>query len=254
VVQVQLVGSWQRKGVQTDVDLGFMDELCSHSEQAYQEFLNTDGFIEYFRQATPIDTLENARIGSRPARRKGQKSFSLDDLRAIPWVFSWTQSRCYLPGWYGVGTALAKLKEAGAESYQKLLTAVAESAYLQYVLNNVEQSLASANLDLIKEYASMVESDEIRDRFVGMIEKEYHLTKGIINELLLGEMQERRPRMYHTLQIREKALDVLHRQQVALIKEWRGLLKAGETEAAEIMFPKILLSINAISSGLRTTG
>ncbi len=249
-----LTTAQHHKEPQPKDELNFMDELCSHSEAAYQEFLTTDGFIEFFRQATPIDTLENARIGSRPARRKGQKEFSLDDLRAIPWVFSWTQSRCYLPGWYGVGTALNKLKEEKGSCYNGLLTAIKSSSYLQYVLNNVEQSLASANLDLIKEYASMVENAEIRDRFVGMIEAEFVRTQEIINELLGAKLEERRPRMTHTLEIREKALDVLHRQQVALIKEWRGLLKAGETEAAELMFPKILLSINAISSGLRTTG
>ena len=85
----------------------FLDILSDSSQKAYQSLLKSDGFIGFYREATPIDALENARIGSRPARRTGKKSHSISDLRAIPWVFSWTQARYYLPGWFGVGTALS---------------------------------------------------------------------------------------------------------------------------------------------------
>ena len=85
-----------------------MECLAEYSRLAYRELLETDGFVEFYRQATPIDAIERSRIGSRPSRRTGQSS--LQDLRAIPWVFSWNQSRYYLPGWYGVGAGLEALK------------------------------------------------------------------------------------------------------------------------------------------------
>jgi len=117
------------------------------SRDADRALLHAPGFITFYRQATPIDALENSRIGSRPARRTGQAS--LDDLRAIPWVFSWTQSRFYLPGWFGAGSALRQLKAEDPEGFAALAKALPGSPFLRYVLTNIESSLVSANIDLI---------------------------------------------------------------------------------------------------------
>lgn len=228
------------------------DKLAADSRDAYRAFLHAPDFMKFYRQATPIDALENSRIGSRPARRTGQAS--LDDLRAIPWVFSWTQSRFYLPGWFGAGSALKKLKSDDPRSYATLAAAIPGSAFLRYVLTNIESSLVSANTGLMKAYAGLVEDTAVRDRFLGTILAEYEATRSIIDDLFQGTFAERRPRLAYTLNIREEPLKVLHHQQISLLREWRALVAADKTEAADAMVTDLLISINAIASGLRTTG
>jgi len=228
------------------------EQLAADSRDAYRAFLKAPDFMKFYRQATPIDALENARIGSRPARRTGQAS--LDDLRAIPWVFSWTQSRFYLPGWFGAGSALAKLKADAPKSYETLAAAIPGSAFLRYVLTNIESSLVSANTVLMRAYADLVEDAAVRDRFLNTILTEYETTRSIIDDLFHGTFEERRPRLAYTLNIREEPLKVLHHQQIGLLRDWRALVAAEKTEAAEAMVSDLLISINAIASGLRTTG
>ncbi len=229
-----------------------LDKLATSSRDAYRAFLHAPDFMKFYRQATPIDALENARIGSRPARRTGQAS--LDDLRAIPWVFSWTQSRFYLPGWFGAGTALNQLKTDDPQGYETLKTELPASPFLRYVLTNIESSLVSANTGFMRDYAALVEDTAVRDRFLNTILTEYESTRAIIDDLFQGTFEERRPRLAYTLNIREEPLKVLHHQQVALLRDWRALIAAGKNEAADAMVSDLLISINAIASGLRTTG
>ena len=232
----------------------FMAYLGDASQAAYQKLLKADGFIEFYRQATPIDALENSRIGSRPARRTGKKGFSINDLRAIPWVFSWTQARYYLPGWFGVGSALESLKQDDPAGFAKFKQALPKSTFLSYVLTNVETNLASANLELMKDYAELVLDAELRQHFTHWIFEEFSRTKLLLAELFDGEMRDRRPRMAKTLEIREAPLRVLHQQQIVLLRQWRQHLANEQTVEADSLLPKLLLSINAIASGLRTTG
>jgi phosphoenolpyruvate carboxylase len=232
----------------------FMQQLGTSSQTAYQQLLRADGFITFYRQATPIDALENARIGSRPARRTGKKGFSIGDLRAIPWVFSWTQARFYLPGWFGVGTALETLKAEDPAGFAAFKAALPKSVFFSYVLTNVETNLASANLELMQAYASLVEDPGLRDTFMTQIMDEFGRTQKLLTELLEGDMQTRRPRMAKTLAIREAPLKVLHHQQIQLLQVWREHINAEQTSEADALLPKLLLSINAIASGLRTTG
>jgi phosphoenolpyruvate carboxylase len=131
-----------------------MEKLAVTSRKAYRDLLDADGFLSFYRQATPIDALENSRIGSRPSRRTGRPS--LADLRAIPWVFSWSQARYYIPGWYGMGSALSAL----SEEELALLTAHRRAwPFWGYVLTNVESSLASADTELMDLYADLVEDE-----------------------------------------------------------------------------------------------
>jgi len=237
-----------------DPCLEFLDRLASASQQKYQSLLNEEGFIPFYREATIIDALENSRIGSRPAKRKGVKGFSLDDLRAIPWVFSWTQARYYLPGWFGVGTALNELKTEDPEGFKALCENIKGSVFVKYVFSNIETNLRSANRDLMGLYADLVTDEALKNKFMGIIDAEFALTNEILAEVFGNSIEARRPRMAKTLDIREQPLKLLHKQQVKLLKEWRALKAADRGEQAEELFPKILLSINAISSGLRTTG
>lgn len=227
----------------------WLDQLAEISMQTYRALMDSEGFLTFHRQATPMDALENTRIGSRPARRTGQSS--LADLRAIPWVFSWTQARYYLTGWYGAGTALDSLSD---ETMAVLRAHLRSTPFLHYVLTNIETSLASSDLDVMREYASLVEDESIRIRVWNQIEAEWHRTQRAIKRLRGQEFSRRRPRLGRTLALRAAPLRLLHTQQIALLKRWRSALKAGEDQTAQELFPELLLSINAIASGLRTTG
>ena len=224
-------------------------KLSEASRAKYRALVEHEGFLPFYREATPIDALEHSRIGSRPSRRTGQAS--LADLRAIPWVFSWNQSRFYLPGWYGAGSALASLD---ADEFARLAADVRGWPFLHYLLTNVESSLASSDRELMIAYTSLVTDAALRDRVSGIILAEWDLTRAMIESLRGGAMAARRPRMSKTLNLRAEALRILHVQQIALLKRWRELRKAGDENAATAMLPDLLLSINAIASGLRTTG
>lgn len=229
-----------------------MDRLANWSRDAYRALLHAPDFMRFYRAATPIDALEHARIGSRPSRRTGQAT--LDDLRAIPWVFSWTQSRFYLPGWFGAGSALEKLRTEDPAAFESLQEQLRGSPFLRYVFTNIESSLVSANEDLMRLYAGLVPDAMVREAFLGSILAEFTRTRELLEHLFQGTFAERRPRLAYTLHIREEPLRVLHHQQVSLLREWRACVAAGETEGAEAMLPDILISINALASGLRTTG
>lgn len=229
-----------------------LEQLAESSTRAYRRLLEREGFIPFFRQATPIDALEHSRIGSRPARRTGQAS--LADLRAIPWVFSWNQARFYLPGWYGAGSALAGLLRDEPEEFERLVAGVRLWPFLHYVLTNIESSIASTDIELMHRYADLVEDPKTRGEIFGMILHEWEQTREMLEKLRGRPMAERRPRMLKTLQLRADALRVLHLQEIDLLRRWRGLRASGDEAAADRMLPELLLSINAIASGLRTTG
>ena len=229
-----------------------LDKLAIWSRDAYRALLHDPDFMKFYRTATPIDALENARIGSRPARRTGQAT--LDDLRAIPWVFSWTQSRFYLPGWFGAGTALSRLQTEEPSAWTQLQSQVSSHPFLRNVLANIESSIVSANETWMHRYAELVPDPKVRHHFMDIILGEFHRTRDALDTLLAGKFEARRPRMAFTLGIREQALSVLHEQQVQLLKTWRSTFAAGETDAAEATIPDLLVSINAVASGLRTTG
>jgi len=226
-----------------------LEKLAQASQQSYRKLLETEGFLTFYRQATPIDALEHSRIGSRPSRRTGQPS--LADLRAIPWVFSWNQARFYVPGWFGAGTGLSQLTEA---ELGEIREQIRTWPFLHYVLTNIESSIASTDPELMEAYAGLVEDPELRERFMKIILDEWNLTADMLEELRGAPMADRRPRMLKTLALRADALRVLHFQEIDLLRRWRAFHKADDEASAEKMLPDLLLSINAIASGLRTTG
>jgi phosphoenolpyruvate carboxylase len=226
-----------------------LERLAGSSQHAYRQLLDADDFITFYRQATPIDALEHSRIGSRPSRRTGKPS--LADLRAIPWVFSWSQARFYVPGWFGAGSGLQSLGEA---DLRELRSHIRTWPFLHYVLTNIESSIASTDRDLMHAYAELVEDPALRDRFLKLIMDEWELTQTMLESVRGSAMADRRPRMFKTLRLRAEALRVLHLQEISLLRRWRGLRADGDDDAAEAMLPELLLSINAIASGLRTTG
>ena len=226
-----------------------MNLLAEASRAAYERFLKDPGFMTFYRQATPIDVLEVSRIGSRPSRRTGQATLS--DLRAIPWVFSWTQARFYFPGWFGVGTALAQLRKEEPILYEEVLSGYQQWPFLRYVLFNIESGLASADPVWMKAYGGLVEDPAIQRRLLSGILKEYKRTCDEMNTLLGGALQDRRPRFFKTLHDRDAELNLLHGEQVRLLKVWRA--SSSDKERTDLL-PQLLLTVNAIASGLRTTG
>ena len=229
-----------------------LDALARESDKAYRALLEADGFINFYRTATPIDALETGVFGSRPSRRTG-KAASLADLRAIPWVFSWTQARFYLPGWFGVGSGLEAI---GPDAYQEIKEALPRFDFLRYVFTNIESSLNSANPETMKLYANLCPDKDLSERLLGQILTEYEKTRSLAHDLFGRDFNARRPRMEKTLALREIPLQILHDQQIALLKSWRTNNSPVETEDGRFDrdFLALQLTINAISSGLRETG
>jgi len=250
VTAAKLHHDTQRDEDERLVQLG--GKLSAFSAEAYKALIATPGFLEFWAQATPIDALEQSFIGSRPSRRTGRRS--LEDLRAIPWVFSWSQARYYLPAWYGVGAAIERVEKESREDYALLRESATEWPFLRNVLYNVETSQASASKDLMWEYASLVDDDAVRERIYGVIAGEWERCETAIDRIFGRTRAERRPRMMKTLGMRDRGLRHLHHRQIGLLKQWRLALAGGETDRAAAFLPSILLSINAIASGLRTTG
>jgi phosphoenolpyruvate carboxylase len=230
-----------------------VDVVVHASREAYEGLLGSENFMEFYSQATPIDALELSSIGSRPSRRTGQRT--LADLRAIPWVFSWNQSRFYLPGWFGVGSALAHLRTVDAAGFETLKGCLNGGwPFLRYVLMNVETNLASTDVDIMSRYAALVANPEVQAHFLGRIMEEFNRTREMLAAIFDRPTMNRRPRAAKTLALRADALRVLHHQQIDLLSRWRAFRNAGDEAGAKRMLPEVLLSVNAIASGLRTTG
>jgi phosphoenolpyruvate carboxylase len=222
-----------------------MDQLHESSRRTYSSLLETRGFIDFFRQATPIDALENSAIGSRPSRRSGQSG--LRDLRAIPWVFSWNQSRFFLPGWYGVGSALEELQGSDPSLYRLMKENWMNWPFLRYLLYNIESSLESASVEWMKAYGRLVPSTSLRTHFLEQIVGEYNVTRRHL-EIIMGiPLRKRRPRFFKTLHYRDEWLALLHAEQIRRLRRWR---QSGSKED----LVDVLQSINAVAAGLRTTG
>jgi phosphoenolpyruvate carboxylase len=229
-----------------------MDWLAEHSRQVYVRLRQADGFLGFFRQATPIDVIEESRIGSRPSRRTGQPA--LDDLRAIPWVFGWSQARYFLPGWYGVGSALEALQAQRPAEFAQLSLHLYTWAPLHYALSNAATCVAAADLEVMRAYAALVEDEACREELFTQIAGELNRTSLMLERIYRGTLAERRPNIHGTVQMRKEPLRVLHRQQIALLREWRAARRLGDDEAAAALLPSLLLTVNAIASGLGATG
>jgi phosphoenolpyruvate carboxylase len=222
------------------------ENVALASRDAYRRLIETEGFVEFFSQATPLDAIESSRIGSRPSRRTGQRN--IDDLRAIPWVFSWSQARFNLPGWYGAGSAFERVRDADPAAWRALSSAARDWPFLNYILHNIEFSVEAAEPGIMTEYAALVEDASLRDAILARILDEHQRTRRMLAEIFGGgPIEERRPRLIKAIAIRREALLRLHREQIALLRDWRR-------SRAEHLLPPLLVTVNAIAGGLKTTG
>lgn len=231
---------------------GIMGRLAQLSQQHYRKLVEHPGFIPFYNQATPIDLLEQNKIGSRPARRTGNKR-SLADLRAIPWVFSWSQARFNLTGWFGVGTALQHLHDEQAEDFRQLKDSINQWPFLKYQLIQIETSLLNSDEGVMRSFAALVEEEDVREELLQLLLEDKAKGEKMVALLLGGEVEERRVAQINNVQLRGNALADLHNIQIAHLKDWRSL-RLSEPEQAEGLLPKLLLLITAISGGLKGTG
>ena len=245
-----------------------LEQLSASSYAFYREHIaeSADTFA-YFEQATPVAELEHARIGSRPAKRTdasavaqgaAQKKRSMEDLRAIPWVFGWMQSRHLVPAWFGVGHALAAyIGEENPEAFSEAQTS--KLAHLQEIfasfplfidiLRNVEMALAKADFGIARLYASLVRDEGLRQRVFSMLEAEFNLTRRMVLAVTgQGTLLERNPVLEHSIRLRNPYVDPLSLLQVELIRRKRAGEDSDELNRA------ITATINGISAGLRNTG
>jgi phosphoenolpyruvate carboxylase len=208
--------------------------------------------MQFFSQATPIDVIEQSKIGSRPSRRSGRRT--LADLRAIPWVFSWSQARFYLSGWYGAGSGLAALQTEDAATFMRLCEQLREWPTLHYLISNVATSIATADPSMMRAYAALVDDPDVREHVLQRILDEHARTQHMLETIYGGPLAEQRPRVHWMLQKRQEGLRVLHTQQIELLGAWRMRRRADDQVEAEALLRQLLLTINAIAGGLRTTG
>lgn len=228
-------------------------QISQASMDAYRALIyETDGFAEFFFQATPIREIAELNIGSRPASRKASQR--IEDLRAIPWGFSWGQCRLTLPGWFGFGSAIDSLLHQANPAQRKATLALLQKMYRQWpffrtLLSNMDMALSKADLDLTGLYSELVEDTRLRKRIFSALRAEWDKTVQALN-LITGEKQRlaNNPILARSIRHRFPYIDPLHHIQVELVRRYR----AGQTDAR--IQRGIHLSINGIASGLRNTG
>jgi phosphoenolpyruvate carboxylase len=224
-----------------------MEALSNLSYTQYRQLAETPGLVNYYNAASPVNELAKMNIGSRPARRTG--ATTLDDLRAIPWVFAWTQNRHHVPAWYGIGTAINEFLRVRGEPGNKLLrTMFEESRLFRLIVDEVEMSLAFVSLEVMQAYSRLVKNAEVRECIYGMIEGEYNLSLEMVL-LITGQRTAavRFKRFSRKMARRGEILRQAGLAQVELLKKYR------EGKDKEDLVP-LLLSINCISAGLGWTG
>ncbi|MCA2012360.1 phosphoenolpyruvate carboxylase [Cereibacter sphaeroides] len=225
-----------------------MEALSSLSQTAYQGLIGDPGFIDYFTQASPVEELALLKIGSRPARRSG--ATSLEDLRAIPWVFAWTQNRHMISSWYGFGSALDNFCRVRGPSGEALLARMfAEMPLFRLAVDEVEKSLALAQMDLAEPYAGLVKDRAVAERLFGRIHSEHDRTREAIGRLTGQALAARFPRFRARHARNAETLRAGHAAQVALLRR----LRADRAEPVETRI-HLMQSMNCIAAGLGWTG
>ncbi len=224
-----------------------LDELSQIAFGYYRKHILDDpGVVTYFEQSTPVGELENAKIGSRPARRNA--SPKLSDLRAIPWVFGWTQSRLLVPAWFGVGYAIDQFLSK-PHALELLQSMAQEFPLFIDLLRNVEMALGKADLATARLYSTLVEDEKLRERVYDMFEGEFHRSVRAVLEITRQkELLENNQVLAHSIRLRNPYVDPMHLIQVDMLRRKRAGENTPEVNRA------IAATISGIAAGLRNTG
>jgi phosphoenolpyruvate carboxylase len=232
--------------------LSAVAQLSEVAHTAYRALIyETRDFLDYFMAATPIDELGYLRLGSRPARR--QQSPRIEDLRAIPWVFSWMQSRHGLPGWYGVGTALQAYAGASHAHRSELRTMYQRWPFFRALLDNASMALAKADMSIARQYATLVADATVAEHIWKLIDAEWRLSRDLVLDVSgQTDLLAQEPRIRCSMEIRHPVLDPLSFVQVALLRKLRQIdLSADDRDR---LLTAVLVSVNGIAAGLKNTG
>ena len=230
-----------------------MERLAETACQAYVRLVKDDpDFMAFFHAATPFPELATLNLASRPVSRAGQDELpELEDLRAIPWVFSWTQSRVNLPGWFGLGSALAaEIERSGLESLQAMY---AGWPFFASALDNAQLSLGTADVPTARRYAELA-ADGLQRVFDAIIEEYERSVACVLQVTHQPRLLERSPVLARAIRLRNPYVDALHVAQVALLRRFRGLPSGSSEEERHALLDAIHHSINGIAAGLQTTG
>ena len=230
-----------------------MTELAREALAAYCGLIDAPGFLSFFEQATPIVEIESLPIASRPAHRHGIRS--LADLRAIPWVFAWTQNRCMIPAWYGIGAAFQAYARAHPEGWHMLQEMYAGWPFFRATLDNAVLALSKADLDIGRMYAQLVDDGEVRERIWGLIAAEYGRSRDAV--LLVngqpGLLQEI-PWLQQSIRVRNPNTDPLNLVQVEWLARLRDAERRGDVQRQAECRELLRLTIEGVAAGMRTTG
>jgi phosphoenolpyruvate carboxylase len=230
-----------------------MTELAREALAAYRGLIDAPGFLSFFEQATPIVEIESLPIASRPAHRHGIRS--LADLRAIPWVFAWTQNRCMIPAWYGIGAAFQAYARAHPEGWHMLQEMYAGWPFFRATLDNAVLALSKADLDIGRMYAQLVDDGEVRERIWGLISAEYGRSRDAV--LLVngqpGLLQEI-PWLQQSIRVRNPNTDPLNLVQVEWLARLRDAERRGDVQRQAECRELLRLTIEGVAAGMRTTG
>jgi phosphoenolpyruvate carboxylase len=219
-----------------DVDMTLIAELAERSRLAYRELVDDPRLVAFFRAFTPVDELALLNIGSRPSRRPEGAEY-LASLRAIPWVFAWTQNRCLLPAWYGCGTAFA---DADVEALRDLYR---RWPFFRTLVQNLEMTLAKSSMEIAAGYLELVEEPSLWEPIAAEHER---TVASVLDIVEAEELLDRHPVVQRSIALRNPYVDPINAIQVSLLRRYRG----GDQEAA----PPLLRSIAGIAAGLRNTG
>ncbi|HET7425859.1 MAG TPA: phosphoenolpyruvate carboxylase [Gemmatimonadales bacterium] len=228
-----------------------MEALSGAAQAAYRKLVDHPDLLPYYQAASPLEEISLLNLGSRPARRFGARSLS--DLRAIPWVFAWSQNRHFVPGWFGVGSGvLTFLQVRGSRGTALIQRMFSDSRLFRLIVDEVEKTLSYVDLDMVREYAELVPEERVRASVLPMIEEEYARTVEAVLRISGGrELAERFPRFRRKLARRLPILNQISRQQIELLRRFR---ETGGDKSQEELLSALLLSINCIATGFGATG
>jgi len=233
-----------------------LEALSAHSFTVYRKLVyGSRNFIEFFNQTTPLPEIGELRMGSRPARRKSG-SQSIDDLRAIPWVFAWTQSRFMLPGWYGFGSAFQAVTQSDPAALETMRAMYSDWPFFEGLVKKIETALSVADLEIARYYAdNLVQSEVLRDEFFSRIEEEFHWTRNAILSISQqSELLDNTLYLRKSIELRNPYVDPVSYLQVQFLKKVRSIDANCEISERQLLLDYVLMSINGVASGLQSTG
>ncbi|CAM3763719.1 phosphoenolpyruvate carboxylase [Marinicrinis lubricantis] len=252
LIQSALKARNPRSGIHDPEWETIIEGISRDAQTKYQDLIFRDpDFLTFFKETTPLNEISELNIGSRPSKRKNSDRF--EDLRAIPWVFSWTQSRYLLPAWYAAGTALQKYVQDDETKLAKLQYMYEHWTFFQQLIDNLQMAMAKSDLLIAKEYSKMIKDRTIADRIFSTIEEEYKLTMNLVLKITKHQdILDNVPVIQESIRLRNPYVDPLSYLQVQLLSELRKIRESGGDDSE--LLREVLLTINGIAAGLRNTG